>query len=158
MEFLVRDGVRKRPFDGVCLAESSSKGPGKPRWIDFALYKTDGGQYVVARIGDSIYYHDISCETVSRNNLSAVDGLELSGIYIPCEDCTPSRFAEDGVFPETPRYAAWVCPDAAAVVASLVRRDANKIEYLTNVARRLLSDAAEEDSDIAEAFSMDRIK
>lgn len=158
MEFSVRDGVRKLEFNGTKLAESSSRSPNKPRWVEFSVYRTPKGQYVISRIGYSIFYHAADCFTVARNNLSAVDGLTLSADYVACSTCKPSRVTIDGVFPETPRYAAWVCSDALGVVNSLMKEDDNGTEYLTNVARRLLVDASLLDEDIADAFYVDRIE
>lgn len=158
MEFSVRDGVRKLEFDGVHLSESSSRLPKKPRWVEFSIYRTPKGQYVLSRVGFSIFYHSRECYTVSRNSLSPVDGLTLSAEYVACTTCQPSRSNEEGVFPETPRYAAWVCSDALGVVSSLMKEDDNGTEYLTNVARRLLVDASKLDADIADAFYVDRIE
>lgn len=158
MEFSVKDGVRTRKFEGHLLANSSSQVPGKPRWVEFDIYQTAAGSYVISRIGFSVFYHAKDCKTVARNNLSPVDGLVLSGDYIPCYTCKPNRAAEEGVFPETPRAAAWVCPDAQAVVASLMREDNNGTEYLTKVALRLLVEASELDDDIADAFYVDHIE
>lgn len=158
MEFSVRDGVRKLEFDGTMLSSSSSRLPNKPRWVEFSVYRTPKGQYVLSRIGYSIFYHAKDCYTVSRNSLSAVDGLELSGDYVACTTCKPTRADMEGVFPETPRFAAWVCSDALGVVNSLMKEDDNGTEYLTNVARRLLVDASVHDPDIADAFYVDRIE
>lgn len=158
MEFSVRDGVRKLEFAGTKLSESSSRVPNKPRWVEFSVFKTPKGQYVLSRVGYSIFFHAKDCYTVARNSLSAVDGLELSGDYIACSTCRPKRADIDGVFPETPRYAAWVCSDALGVVNSLMKEDENGTEYLTNVARRLLVDASLLDPDIADAFYVDRIE
>lgn len=158
MEFSVKDGVRKLEFDGVHLAESSSRAPKKPRWVEFSIYRTPKGQYVVSRVGYSIFYHAQECFTVSRNSLSPVDGLTLSAEYVACSTCHPSRLLEEGVFPETPRPAAWVCSDALGVISSLMKQDDNGTEYLTNVARRLLIDASKLDADIADAFYVDRIE
>lgn len=158
MEYYVRDGVRTRKLDGTKLSDSSSREPGKPRWVEFELYRTPTNQYVLARTGVSIYYHSGECQTVSRNKLSAVDGAELSPAYMPCDYCKPDRLDIEGVYPETPRYSAYVCTDAVGVVASLMKRDNNKTEYLTNVARRLLMDAARFDTAIHAAFYMDRIE
>lgn len=158
MEFSVRDGVRTLKFDGVLLANSSSRIPAKPRWVEFEVYRTPKNQYVLARIGYSIFYHAQDCFTVTRNNLSPVDGLALSAEYLGCTTCRPNLLAEEGVFPETPRFAAWVCSDGVGVVNSLMKEDDNGTEYLTNVARRLLVDAAKLDPDIADAFYVDRIE
>ena len=158
MGFSVKDGVRTRKFEGYLLASSSSQVPGKPRWVEFEIYQTSKGAYVISRVGYSVFYHSKTCSTVARNNLSAVDGLELSGEYIPCYSCRPDRADEEGVFPETPRSASWVCTDAADVVASLMKEDKNKVQYLTNVALRLLVEASELDDDIADAFYVDNIE
>jgi hypothetical protein len=158
MKHYVRDGVRTLEFSGAKLAESSSREPKKPRWVEFELYKTPKGQYVLARIGVSVYYHSEDCQTVSRNKLSAVDGAELSAAYVPCDFCKPNRLDVEGIYPETPRYSAYVCTDAVGVVASLMKRDNNNTEYLTNVARRLLTEASRLDQDIADAFYVDRIE
>jgi hypothetical protein len=39
-----------------------------------------------------------------------------------------------------------------------MKRDNNRTEYLTNVARRLLTEASRLDSEIYEAFRVDRIE
>lgn len=158
MQYSIRDGVRTLEFEGVKLAESSSRAYNKPRWVEFSLYRTPKNQYVLSRIGDSVLYHDADCYLVSRNKLSAVDGATLSENFVPCPDCNASRLDIDGVFPETPRYMAQVSVDAIGVVASLMKRDNNGTEYLTNVARRLLVEASRWDEDIADAFYVDRIE
>jgi hypothetical protein len=158
MMYYVRDGVRTLEFTGVKLAESTSRDILKPRWVEFELYRTVTGQYVLARIGVSVYYHSEDCQTVVRNKLSAVDGSGLSAAYVPCDFCTPEKLAIEGVYPETPRYAAYVCADGVSVVASLMKQDKNRTEYLTNVARRLLTDASRLDQDVADAFFTDRIE
>lgn len=156
-EFSVKDGVRTLRFDGIKLSESSSRYPGKPRWVEFELYRTTKGQYVVSRIGFSLFFHSQGCFTVSRNGLKELDGLQLPPEYTACDKCKPSRVPEK-VYPETPRHAGWVCGDAVGVVSSLMQQDDNKTEYLTNVARRLLMDAAGLDRDIHAAFYEDRIE
>lgn len=156
-EFSVKDGVRTLKFDGIKLSESSSRYPGKPRWVEFELYRTTKGQYVVSRIGFSLFFHSEGCFTVARNGLKELDGLRLLPEYTACDKCNPSR-VPDKVYPETPRHAGWVCGDAVGVVSSLMQQDDNKTEYLTNVARRLLIDAAKLDRDIADAFYVDRIE
>ena len=158
MGFSVRDGVRTLEFDGVKLAESSSRVPMKERWVEFSVYRTPKSQYVVSRVGYSLIYHARDCFTVARNNLAPVDGLTLSLEYVPCRNCNPDRSEVEGVFPETPRFSAWVCSEPVAVISSLMKEDDNGTEYLTNVARRLLVDASKLDPEIADAFYVDRIE
>ena len=61
----VRDNKRTLKFDGVLLAFSTSFRPGVKRWIEFALYKTDGGNYVLSRVGETHLFHDPECAGVS---------------------------------------------------------------------------------------------
>jgi hypothetical protein len=158
MQYAVKDGVRTLKFEGELLAQSSSRIGSRPRWVEFLLFKTSNGVYVVSRIGVSRYYHNGNCSVVSRNRLSAIDESELSPDSIPCTECRPSRFADEGVYPETPRFWAQHSEKPRGIVASLMKYDDNGIEYLTNVARRLLEDAAEVDEGLADAFYTDTLE
>lgn len=158
MKFSVRDSVRTLEFVGQKLAESSSREPYKPRWVEFELFVTSKGQYIISRIGKSILYHADSCPIVTRNRLSAVDGSELPDFYIPCSECRPSRIDIDGVFPETPRYWAQHCGTAKGVVEALMQYDKNGTEYLTHVACELLEDAGNFDPKIKQAFLVNVIE
>lgn len=157
-KYIVKDGVRTWEVEGDLLAESSSRSPKKPRWVEFKLYRTYSGVYVVARSGLSSYYHDIDCEVVSRNKLKPVDVSEISGEYIPCPECYPNFFDPNGVCPETPRHWAQICKTGKGVIASLMMYDKNDTEYLTNVARQLLEKAAKKDSEISDAYYNDLIE
>lgn len=156
-QFHIRDGVKTFKFTGSLLASSSSYTRGKTRWVEFSLYRTKN-LYVVSRVGMSLFFHADHCPTVTRNRLSPVDESELSGAHVPCPDCKPPRISVDGVFPETPRYWAQDTATAQGVVASLMKYDDNGTRYLTNVARRLLEDAAKVDPAIADAFYIDEIE
>lgn len=157
-KYFVRDGVRTLEFFGYKLAESSSRVYGKPRWVEFRLYKTPKGTYILSRTGVSIYYHSTSCSIVTRNRLSAVDGAELIPGYVACPDCKPNLFNDEGVYPETPRFWAQSSDKATGVIGSLMKYDDNGTEYLTNVARRLLEDASVLDPNLKAAFENDFIE
>lgn len=152
MKFEVKDGTRPYQLDGVQLAHSSSRIHNRPRWVEFSLYKTLKGQYVVYRVGQSLYFHTEDCYTVFRNKLSVVDESEITNRHIPCPDCRPSRISVTGLYPEMPRHKAWIPDSAEGVVKSLYKYDDNNTEYLTNVVIRLLEEASEKDSAIADAF------
>ena len=55
--FEVKDSSRTLQFNGKLLSKSSSWRKGSVRWIEFALYKTENGSYVLSRIGVSLIYH-----------------------------------------------------------------------------------------------------
>lgn len=156
-KYSVRDGVRTLSFDGTLLASSSSWAEDKPRWVEFELFRTPKKQYVLARIGDSSYYHNATCRTVARNHLSASSPDDLEPDAVSCPQCRASRMHPEGVFPETPRYMAIVSSEASGVLVSLMQEDDHGLKYLTNVARRLLSDASEVDVEIRRAFRTEHI-
>lgn len=158
MRHTVKDGVRKLQFDGELLAHSSSREPGRPRWVEFSLYRTVKGTYVIYRVGQSAIYHSKDCATVTRNRLSVVDGAELPRDFIPCKLCRPARLDMDGVYPETARHYAQTSETAKGIISSLTRFDDNQTAYLTNVARDLLALAAEKDDRIADAFFVEEIE
>lgn len=157
MQYEVRDGTRVLKFEGELLSRSSSQVPGKSRWVEFELYKTRRGQYVISRIGASVAYHTANCSVVSRNKLSSVSEEEIPPMFVPCSDCKPSRLTDE-LFPETPRYWAQVSESARGVVSLLMKYDDNDVAYLTNVAKILLEDAAMIDGDIYNAYSINFIE
>lgn len=138
---------------GDLLASSSSYASYKPRWVEFDLYRSQTGTYVLARVGKSLLFHKKECKVVSRNNLKPVQETELEANAIPCSDCMPLRSGEGGVYPETPRYFALKTTTAKGVLAAVVQYDDNNSEYLTYVAKRLLMEAAEVDSNIHDVIS-----
>lgn len=158
MQYAVKDGVRTLRFDGELLSTSSSRIGSRPRWVEFSLYRTPKGVYIISRTGVSRYYHSSQCSVVSRNRLSAVEDVDLAPDAMPCPECRPSLVDIEGVFPETPRYWAQSSEKSRGIIAALMKYDENGTEYLTNVARRLLEDAAEVDEGIAEAFYNDFIE
>ena len=150
----VRDGARELRFDGELLSSSTSGGVGRTRWVEFQLYRTASGHYVLTRIGQSRYYHSPSCSTVRRNRIQpqAFADVDLS-FYVPCETCTPRVIYDtQEVHPEQPRYWTQVSESARGVVDSLYKVDDAGNSYLTNVARRLLEDASENDEAVREAY------
>jgi hypothetical protein len=158
MLYSVKDGVRTLKFDGDLLASSSSRVGNRPRWVEFRLFRTKGGTYVLSRTGMSVLFHASSCSVVERNRLSARDEAELGAAYTGCPDCKPNRFAEEGVFPETPRHWAQASDTPKGILSALMKYDENGTEYLTNVARALLEDASEVDEGIGEVFYTDTIE
>lgn len=157
-KYTIKNGVITYEFQGIVLARSSSRVAHRPRWVEFELFITPKNQYIISRIGMSVFYHKASCETTSRNNLSAVDGAELAGFYQPCSECRPTRIEPDGVFPELPRYWAQICEDAEGVVEALMKQDKFNNWYLTHVASRLLEDASKYDEKIHKAFTVQTIE
>lgn len=74
---------------------------------------------------------------------------------VPCRDCRPNRKTDLELYPETPRHwAQRFDPEVGAIglVDSLKREDEFGAEYITNVAKKLLIEAAKNDDEIHAAF------
>lgn len=134
----VRDGDRTLEFDGELLAESTSRYKNQPRWIEFKLYRTRAGAYILSRVGNSIVYHATGCSIVSQYRLKSGD---LVAGLAPCEQCQPDAYEGD-IYPERIRYWAQVMEQPAAVLEALYKYDSDGTKYLTLVAQRLMGEAA----------------
>ncbi len=152
----VKDGSRTLQFEGTLLGKSSSYRRGSTRWIEFELYKTESGSYVLSRIGVSLVYHGAACPLVKRYGLQEISFGLIEKDSIPCEECRPSGEA-DLVFPEKHRYWAQVSEEPSAVLDALYKYDQGGARYLTNVAQRLLENASDKDSDIESIYRIEVI-
>jgi len=138
---------RNYRFDGVLLGSSSSRRPGGQRWIEFALYRSTGGAYILSRVGQSVLFHRPDCDVVGRNDLR-IGAVPPGGV--PCELCLPA--IDDGVVcPEAPRYWAAMFETPAAVLHAL-ERNGESGRYVTNVAAKLVEAASSNDQAIADAW------
>jgi hypothetical protein len=152
----VRDGSRTLQFNGTLLGSSSSQKHDSTRWIEFELYRTENGSYVLSRIGVSITYHGAACHLVKRYDLRDVPVGDEHRTLVPCETCRPSL--EAGIiFPEKNRYWAQVSDDANAVLEALYQYDGSGARYLTNVAQRLLETASAVDKHIETVYKVELI-
>jgi hypothetical protein len=152
----VKDGARTLQFNGRLLGKSSSWRRGSTRWIEFELFRTDSGSYILSRIGVSLVYHGSACTLVKRYGLTEVSFEELHRDAIPCPDCEPTAEA-DLVFPEKHRHWAQVSEEPAAVLDALYKYDDGGARYLTNVAQRLLEEASKNDEKILDTYKYEII-
>ncbi len=155
-QYQVKDGSRTLQFNGRLLGESSSWRRGSTRWIEFSLYKTDNGSYVLSRVGVSLVFHGAACALVKRYGLveSSIDILDDDAI--PCEECNPS-FELPLIFPEKNRTWAQVSEDPEAVLEALYKYDQGGARYLTHVAQRLLEAASKNDEKIDLIYRVETI-
>jgi hypothetical protein len=152
----VRDGDRVLQFNGTLLAKSSSQRRGAYRWIEFELYRTESGSYILSRIGVSLFFHGAACSLVSKYRLNEIFSHQLSFNSVPCPECNPDE-SLDLVFPEKYRYWAQVSDQPEAVLDALYKYDDNGVRYLTGVAQRLLKDASRVDFEIANVYNVEII-
>jgi hypothetical protein len=154
--FEVKDGARTLQFNGTLLGESSSYRRGSTRWIEFSLYRTESGSYVLSRVGVSLVFHGAACPLVRRYNLIEGTPENLNKDAIPCEECDPDRNLPV-VFPEKYRNWAQVFDRAEYVLDALYKYDSRGSEYLTNVAKRLLEVSSEKDIAIDNVYGIELI-
>ena len=154
--FEVKDGARSLQFNGKLLGKSTSWRRGSTRWIEFELYRTDSGSYILSRVGVSLVFHGAACPLVKRYGLQEMDFNSLNLSATPCEQCSPDESVEL-VFPEKYRYWAQVSEEASAVLDALYKYDDGGTRYLTNVAQRLLEEASNLDFDIASVYKIEII-
>lgn len=155
-QFQVKDGSRTLQFNGKLLGESSSWRKGSTRWIEFTLYRTENGSYVLSRVGVSLVYHGAACTLVKRYGLTESSVGNLVQDAIPCEECNPSKNLPL-VFPEKNRTWAQVSEDAEAVLDALYKYDQGGARYLTHVAQRLLEMASKHDEKIDVVYRIETI-
>lgn len=154
--FEVKDGNRTLQFKGELLGESSSERRDSTRWIEFKLYRTESGSYILSRVGVSVLYHGAACFLVRKYGLDEVSYSTVPDSHVPCEECEPTEEAEL-VFPEKNRYWAQVSEEPSAVLDALYKYDNGGARYLTNVAQRLLEQASKNDTKIAKAYRFEII-
>ena len=152
----MKDGNRTLEFNGALLGKSSSKRRDSLRWIEFELYRTESGSYILSRVGVSLVFHGAACTLVKRYNLQEAPTAELHLDATPCGECDPDESIEL-VFPEKYRHWAQVTDRPEVVLESLYKYDDNGTKYLTSVAERLLQEAAKLDSDIANVYNYEII-
>lgn len=155
--FEVKDGSRTLQFSGALLGESSSHRRGATRWIEFKLYKTENGSYILSRIGVSVIFHAATCALVKRYGLTEAEPYDLKDEAMPCEECGPDRKMPI-VFPEQDRTWAQVSEDPEPVLDALYKYDPQGgARYLTKVAQRLLEQAADKDAQIDRVYRVEMI-
>lgn len=152
----IKDGSRTLQFNGRILGQSSSWRSGSNRWIEFSLYKTENGSYILSRVGVSLVYHGAACPLVKRYNLVESSTDKLSDDATPCEECEPNRELPV-IFPEKYRNWAQVSEDSEAVLEALYKYDQGGARYLTNVAQRLLEEAANNDAGVESVYRVEMI-
>jgi len=152
----VKDGSRTLQFSGRLLGKSSSWRRGSVRWIEFELYKTENGSYILSRVGVSLVFHSSVCPLVEKYGLSEASPEKLKRDARPCEECLPEQTMPI-VFPEKDRTWAQVSEEPEPVLEALYKYDQGGARYLTHVAQRLLEQASDADTNIDKIYRIEMI-
>lgn len=153
----VRDGSRIVQFEGTLIGHATSWRRGSSRWVEFSLYKTLAGSYVLSRTGLSLLYHALDCEIGERNSLESSPSAALERDAVPCIDCQPDPHDQE-ICAETPRYWCHVSETGPeGVIEALQRHDTHGSRYLTRVAQRLLESAGKVDPALDAVYRVEEI-
>jgi hypothetical protein len=158
--FEVKDGDRVLRFEGDLLAHSSSHRTDAERWVEFDLYCTRKGKYVVSRVAYSVVYHDIGCQVVRPSRHQPAQVATLTKDSRPCTLCKPQVSvdqAHEVIYPEKPIYYAHVCDGPEGVLAALSKDDNNGGQYYTHVARELIRVASLKDLNLGAAYYVEHV-
>jgi hypothetical protein len=155
--YRVYDNDEPLEFTGVLLGEGSTETETSDRWTEVLIYKTEGGNYIINRVGRSVRYHrhDGPCNTGVPTPAVQLDVDD----HLPCPVCRPPHPHDlDGdalVDLELDKETAAVCT-ADKVYQTLLMRRYNKFtqqdeSFLSNPAARAYHQALLADEDLANA-------
>lgn len=105
---VVFDGEREIRFRGVLLGESSSHQSGKTRWIELSIYRTTGGNYIVAGVGRSTVPGETTrcwahvCESAqgALESLYMYDGDQVRYLTRTAKEAITTAMADDAALRE----------------------------------------------------------
>lgn len=151
---------REFRFDGDLLAHVSTVVPGRPRWSEISIFRTEGGQYVLVKTGKSILFH--STRECSRTGKYYVErkradhhGEAANGI--PCLQCGP-RANDPIVYEENDLVTVVVSRSAEGVVESAHLEDEDGIMFIPAFVNRALRLASEKDDELKAAFKVEVVR
>jgi hypothetical protein len=145
----VHDRGKPIDFVGTLLGQATSFSSGKPRWFEVAIYKSQGGKYIVNGIGRSLIVHRPSCRLLRDRSIDPCPAGERA---VECDGCFPDLARGELVVPEVDREWAQVSDAAEAVIERLRLRDNDGVFYLPRTSLTALEQVAQLDEEMREAL------
>jgi hypothetical protein len=153
-DFVVQDGFRRIKFTGSLLARASSRAPDRWRWTSLALYRTDGGTYILEKIGASRVMHVRDCPQVIEDLprfQEVFPGEDPDDEKFQYDDCVPDIYDFPSLLVEKDRHWAQISDNPISVIKSLMRYK-DKSRWIPRLSVQLLERASELDEDIRLAY------
>jgi hypothetical protein len=153
--FTVPDNNRSLTFDGVMLANVSSKRVGVWRWTELRLYLTDTQTYVLERVGASRVTHLPACrETVPNlpRFQEVYPGADPDSNEFDYHSCVTQFYDFPSLLVERDRHWAQIATKPEAVIKAVSRYRAGA-QWMPRTSADLLAMAAEVDEGIAAAYN-----
>lgn len=156
--YVVRDRLREIEFNGTELGRSSTEKDDSLRWTEIVIYKTDGGSYIIERLGKSLVYH------VPKSKCDSSQGTPLKGYQLgeesePCPQCNPAVPEDSGFDPEWTFSHERTMSSAEVVSRPEDLHDAlsmfdrkRKVSRISHVAADALQKASGNDPDLLHAI------
>lgn len=135
----VRDGSRLITFEGERLGYISSQRDGHPRWTEMSIYRTDGGSYVLEKVGRSVVTHMPGCPGIIGKIprfQQAHPGDDPDEGY-EYHDCVPDEYDFTRLLVEEDRFWATIATEPSDIVDALYRRRGG-IRHLPRIGLDLL--------------------
>lgn len=156
--FTVVDRMREIEFSGKMLGSSTTENDDSLRWTEINIYRTDGGNYIVERLGRSLIYHRASAPC-RGDGWVEVAGNKLPDESEPCPSCKP-KAPEDSGFVQTETFYHETTKSSAEVVkrpedlhdALSFKDDKRRVSRISHPAAQALQNAAANDPDLLQAI------
>ncbi len=161
MTHQVRDGSRLITFDGTLLGFVTSERPEVARWTEMSVYLTEGGSYVLEKVGRSLICHMPGCNELGSRSLPRFQeqhpGDDPDNGYVFHEECVPEEYDFTRLLIEENRYWATVTQDPHEIVAALEKRKDGGIKVLPRIGMELLEKVSENHPDFGEFWRQGHI-
>lgn len=153
MEFAVRDGYREIKFNGALLGQSSSKRPYHWRWTDLNLYRTEGGTYILEKIGASRVTHIPECPTADDlpRFQEVYPGHDPDEDEFQYHECVPEFFDFPALRVERDRPWIQLSENPDTIIKALIRYRGDS-RMMPRTSTTLLNQAAAVDPAIKQAY------
>jgi len=145
--FQARDRTRLLTFDGVKLASVSSRtGDDQDRWTEMSLYLTDGGQYILEKVGRSVITHVPGCPEIIGEIPRFQDAHpgDDPDIGYTFHGCVPETYDFTELLSEEDRFWAAISTDPREIVDALYRRQ-REARFLPRISVLLIEEAIKHD-------------
>ena len=166
-EYALPDPDGEVTFRGTLLGSATTEdrmGDHPLRWTEVHVYRTEGGTYVVHKVGRSTVFHSRGDECGKK--AVETDPLEVPDDRFfdlnPCPRCVPPTYPSPDefrtVWVEVDRHSVSTAESASgAVECAKTRNHHEQTVFLTRVAREALAAAAVHDQEVAQALAQRRI-
>lgn len=157
--YQVRDGARLLTFEGDRLGYVSSKRPGNPRWTEMSVYRTQGGQYILEKVGVSRVMHMSGCPNIIQKIprfQEAHPGADPEDNDFQYDSCVPDEYDFTKLLVEEDRFWATIAERPDKIVDALYRlRDG--VRTMPRISLNLLEEVSQSDPSFGTDWRIEKV-